>query len=189
MKQRVIALVSGLFLLAGCALSPQMPSPGATLVLDPEFTASEYRVSEIPPYYYDEHDVHHVIVSLYTVADGVETAVVQDGQPVSRTVVREKLDDPVVFERLKAQTTYRVRCIAYMEDETDPSKMIVISTDDAGSYTDIVVTHDDRPTVETLKVRLKAKPFSGLTEFNLDLIDGEVVGTGKEWVDAGKSGV
>ena len=184
MTQRLFALASGLLLLAGCAMGPQgsVPGSGATLILNPELISSGYQVQvpELP--YYTENDVHHVIVSLFTVANGTETAVTVAGEPETRTVLRDDLDDPVVFERLKAHTTYRAKCVAYMADHADPTTSIVISTEDAGSYTDIVVTNDDRPTVGSLKVRLKAKPFSGDRYIDVKVKPGGLTPEGAETI-------
>lgn len=186
MKHHVIALASGLLLLAGCAAGPQVTGPGkaGTLVLTPEFRSGSYQLLDMPALEpYQEKDVNHLIVRLYTLENGVGSPVDENAPVATRTLTRPHLADPVVFTQLKPNTTYRAKSEAYGLPEyhvTAPGSEILISTDDAGSTTDIVVTNDDRPTVAKLKVRLKARPFSGEGEFRLDVEEGKLIGGGSE---------
>lgn len=187
MKQRISLLASGLLLLAGCTMGPQAPlaGTGATLILKPEVVSAAYR-TQAPPSIapYSHADVSHVMVKLYIVSAGVETPVVREGASVTRIIQNANLAEDVVFDRLQAQTTYRVKCEAY---KVEPSLIRLISTQDADSYTDIVVTNDDRPTVGALKVKLKAKPFSGEGSFQMDVHDGDLAGGGSETLKDGGS--
>lgn len=180
MKHQVLTLASSLLLLAGCAMGPQaIPAgSGASLALTPEVVSGGYRTqapASVEPY--SQADITHITAMLYTVSAGVEAPVEQHGVPVTRVIPNADLGKPVVFDRLRPDTTYRVKCQAYM---VEPALTRLISTDDADSTTDIVVTNDDRPTVGKLKVKLKARPFSGEGSFDLDVKDGKLLGGGSE---------
>ncbi|MNY67262.1 hypothetical protein D3C86_2048140 [compost metagenome] len=62
------------------------------------------------------------------------------------------------------------------------SSATLISTSDADSYTDIVVANDDRPTMGSLKVRLKAKPFSGERPIEVEVTPGGFEPDGDETI-------
>ena len=192
MKHQVITLASGLLLLAGCAVGPQVTGPGkaGTLVLTPEFRPGSFQLLAMPALEpYQEKDVNRLIVRLYALDNGVETPVDENSLVTIRTLTRPHLADPVVFTHLKPNTTYRAKSEAYGLAEyhvTAPVTEILISTGDAESTTDIVVTDDDRPTAGKLKVRLKARPFSGEGEFGVDVENGKLIGGGsEELTDAG----
>ncbi|MBO9540458.1 hypothetical protein J7643_07700 [bacterium] len=176
MKKHLSLLTSSLLLLAGCAAGPQVArtGSGAMLVLTPEVVSGGYQTQDVPSIEpFTAADVKSLVVKLYTVTDGVETPVTENGQQVSRGLTSERLGDPVVFSKLKPHTTYRAKCEAYGFDirypEPEVITMTLLSTNDANSYTDIVVTDDDRPTVGKLKVRLKARLFSGQTDFDVTI--------------------
>jgi hypothetical protein len=180
-KKPLFLLASGILLLAGCA-APQVATTGsgATLILTPEFVSGGYQVQDMPsaePYTAD--NVNRLVVSLYTVTDGVETPVTVGNVPVTRGISRGHFDDPVVFSQLKPHTTYRAKTEAYGYDYVYSALAVaeekLISTSDTGSVTDVVVTDDDRPTVGKLKVRLKIRLFSGETDFGVNIGNGGLV--------------
>lgn len=179
MTQRLFALASGLLLLAGCAMGPQNAplNKGATLVLNPELVSGAYRTQASESAYYAKSDIDYVIVTLFTVKDGVESPVTVNDAPVNRTVLGAGLDAPVTFKNLHAQTTYRVKAEAY---KVEPALIRLISTKDADSTTDIVVTNEDRPTVGTLKVRLAPKLFNGERNIHVDITPGGLKSEGEE---------
>jgi len=181
-KKRLSLLASGLLLLVGCTAGPQVATTGtgAMLVLTPEVVSGGYQAQDIPTVEpFTEADVTRLKVMLYTVADGVETPVTEQGFHVIREIPRANFAHPVIFQRLKPHTTYRAKTEAYGYDIRYPEPEVLtptlISTSDADSYTDIVVTDDDRPTVGKLKVRLKGRRFSGQTEFDVDIEKGGLV--------------
>lgn len=170
--KRYFSLVSSLLLLAGCAQGPQASSLGGTLILRPEVVSGEARLQAASPYYLKE-DIGRLMVKLYTVADGVETPVVVNGEPLVKVFdTPNPTEGEVVFANLKANTTYRAKCEAYL---VTGQQFTLISTSDARSYTDIVLTNDDRPTVASLSVKLGAKPFSGETGFGFTLTPGILI--------------
>lgn len=181
MKKRLSLLAAGL-LLAGCSAGPQVATTGsgAMLVLTPEVVSGGLKVQAMPPAEpYTVENINRLVVTLYTVTEGVETPVVENGAPVTRQVARAHLSEPVIFSRLKANTTYRAKTEAWGYDyhyaalDADPEKLL--STNDANSFTDIVVTDDDRPTAGKLKVRLKARLFSGQTDLSVTIGPGGLV--------------
>jgi len=181
-KKRLSLLASGLLLLAGCTAGPQVATAdsGAMLVLTPEVVSGGYQAQDMPAVEpYTEANVNRLVVRLYTVADGVETAVVEHDAPVIREISRAQFSNPVIFSRLKPHTTYRAKTEAYGYEylytalKADEEKLL--STNDAHSFTDIIVTNDDRPTVGKLKVRLKARPFNGQTDFDVNIGKGGLV--------------
>ncbi len=181
MKKRLSLLASGL-LLMGCAGGPPIATigSGAMLVLEPEVVSGGYKAlakASVEPY--TEANVNRLVVKLYTVADGVETAVVENGSPVIRTVSRAQLGEPVIFSRLKPHTTYRAKTEAWGYDDpyflTSLPDEKLISTEDADSTTEIVVTDDDRPSMGKLKVQLKARLFSGQTDLTVHIQPGTLI--------------
>ncbi|MNR94390.1 hypothetical protein D3C72_254650 [compost metagenome] len=182
MKKSLSLLAAGLLLVAGCAAGPQVATTdsGAMLVLTPEVVSGGYQAQDMPAVEpYTEANINRLVVKLYTVTDGVETAVTEHGFPVIREIPRANFSNPVIFNRLKPHTTYRAKTEAYGYEYlytaliADEEKLL--STNDANSFTDIVVTDDDRPTIGKLKVRLKARPFSGRTDFGVDISKGGLV--------------
>jgi len=171
MKRYFLSLTS-LLLLAGCAMGPQGPSLGGTLILRPEVVSGEARIQAASPYY-EKEDIGRLQVKLYTVTNGVEAPVVVNGEPLVQVFdTPNPTESEVVFANLKANTTYRAKCEAYL---VAGQQFTLISTSDARSTTDIVLTNDDRPTVASLKVKLGAKPFSGETGFGFTLTPGVLI--------------
>lgn len=179
--KKLILFASSLMLLAGCSAGPQVSTvgSGATLVLTSEALSDGYLGQAVAGGPYTVDHINRLVVTLYTLADGVETPVLEGAAPATRELHRGSLGDPVIFSRLKPHTTYRAKTEAWGGDihyaalASNPEKLI--STDDAQSYTDIVVTDDDRPTMGKLKVRLKARPFSGVSDFNVNIGKGGLV--------------
>ena len=179
--KKLTLFASSLMLLAGCSAGPQVSTAGsgATLVLTSEALSDGYQGQAVAGGPYTVDDVNRLVVKLYTVVDGVETPVIEGPGPATRELHRVSFGDPVIFSRLKPHTTYRAKAEAWGRQNhytalvADPDKLI--STDDAQSYTDIVVTDNDRPTMGKLKVRLKARPFSGVSDFNVNIGKGGLV--------------
>ncbi|MNX79233.1 hypothetical protein D3C86_1108570 [compost metagenome] len=101
----------------------------------------------------------HVVLSLHTLNGQVETPV-KNAQDVALTldVPKAELDHDVVFSKLKANTTYRIKAQAYKAAGTSVADLI--STGDSASYVDVAVGENDRPAV-ALTVKLKDQVFSG----------------------------
>lgn len=154
--------------LAGCA-AIQPITNNATLILKPQIGTTVYTQAEVPVY--ATASIHHLVVTLYPLQTGIEQAPV-----ASNTLNNAQLDNPVVFTRLKANTTYRAKSQAYLT--TDSSQLI--STQDANSYTDIQVLSDDRPTVGSLKVKLIDRLFNGVATSSLAISNGVYVPVASE---------
>ncbi|MNY51543.1 hypothetical protein D3C86_1871410 [compost metagenome] len=99
------------------------------------------------------------------------------GNQVLKDIPQSALSDTITFSQLDANTTYRIRCYAYKA----PGEILahLISTSDAGSYVDVTLTNNDRPTMATLKVRLIDTIFSGTaTSSGVSVTDGGYVSSG-----------
>ena len=174
---RYLPLVMGL--LAGCSapVTTSIAHPGVTLSVQPAVQGGGYRTQTVVNPY-GQADIYHLQVKLFKVASGVETPVTDaSGNPLMKDIASPSLGVPVVFGNLNFDTTYRVRAYAY----SDPATASLISTTDSGSYVDITVTNDDRPTVSTLPVQLIDKIFSGeATASGIAVSSGSVIYTGNE---------
>jgi sugar lactone lactonase YvrE len=71
------------------------------------------------------------------------------------------LGDPIEFQGLRANTTYRVKAFAY----ADAAEAQLISKVDAGSSFDIQLTNDDRPNVVQLRLHLLDAHTPSVTTF------------------------
>lgn len=152
-------------ILTSCATARPVAGT-ATLILKPLITAGRIGQTTINPY--TQASVHHLELKIFT-GTGPE----QD-TGIAKTLLNAQLENPVVFANLKANTTYRIRAYAY-----DAASQL-ISTTDAGSYTDITITTDDRPTVDTLKVKLIDIPFNGQASSTIGIVPGGYAPIGSE---------
>lgn len=160
-------------LVGGCAVMQPL-SGKATLVLSPRILPGAHTQSQILPYSQDAID--QLVLKLYTV-NGAE----QD-TGLQRTLLNAQLDNPVVFSNLKAQTTYRVKAYAYANSQ-------LISVDASPSYTDIVVTDNDRPTLGTLQVQLIDRAFNGMASSSVVFNAGKYSPVGVEGLQAPNLGI
>ena len=170
MKYLIIPALAGTLFLGGCAellrpttptisvveskaaivIKTQVQSGGFTTAADPRLTANS---------------INHIVLSIFEVAGAAETPVRDaQGNPVTHDLTRANLGSLITFDKLKPQTTYRIRAAAYKAPGTDPGDLI--STTDSGSYADVAVENDDRPLVTTLKVKLIDVVFDGQATFN-----------------------
>lgn len=143
-------------LLAGCALAQPVSFP-CTLIIKPQIVSGQLTQATVAPY--DKNAIHHLSLKLYIGAQDTG---------FSKTLLNAQLDNPVVFSNLKAHTTYTVKAFAYAS--TDDT--LLISTTDANSWTDITLTDDDRPTLDTLKVKLIDRSFDGQATSSIGIIPG-----------------
>ncbi|HEY9899838.1 MAG TPA: hypothetical protein V6D00_11700, partial [Pantanalinema sp.] len=151
--------LSGLLLLAGCALvaGPTTPSGSATLSLQPTVQSGGYRTQTVVNAY-AQADINHLQVKLFKVVSGSEQAILgTGGSQLMLDLPQASLSAPVTFSNLNYDTTYRVRAYAYGDAGTGN----LISATDAGSYVDLAITKDDRPTLANLPVKLIDRTFDG----------------------------
>lgn len=135
----------------------------AVLILKPDIAHGKTTQAVVDPY--STISIHHLTLKLYTV-NGEETFT-----GISRTILQAQLDNPILFGSLKANTHYRVKAFAYLT--SDDSQLI--STSDANSYTDVTLTNDDRPTMETLNVKLIDRPFNFQSTGSLNIVSGTLL--------------
>ena len=133
---------------------------------------------------YLRKDIHHVVVKLFKVDSETETSVLDaQGNAIAQSVPLNKLDAPIIFNRLRAHTTYRIRSYAYREASESPETLISVTN--AGSHVDVTLTDDDRPNLATLKVKLIDKLFNGqATASGIFVEDGKLVTEGNESMTA-----
>lgn len=149
-------LTTGL-MLGGCAAILPMSSR-AMLVLRPQIVAGTVTKAVVNPY--DRSAINHLVLKLYTLPEA-DTG-------LAKTLSNAQLDNPVVFSNLKPNTSYRVKAFAYLTgDDTT-----LISSNDASSSTDIVLTNDDRPTLTTLAVKLIDRSFNAQATGSLAINSG-----------------
>ncbi len=151
--------LSGLLLLTGCALvaGPTTPGGNATLSLLPTVQDGGYRAQTVVNAY-TQADINHLQVKLFKVVSGSEQEILgTGGTPLMLDLPQASLSAPVTFSNLNYDTTYRVRSYAY----SDAGTSSLISATDVGSYVDVTVTRDDRPTLANLPVKLIDRLFYG----------------------------
>ena len=170
--------LSGLLLLTGCALvaGPTTLSGNATLSLQPHVQSGGYRAQTVINAYTQE-DINHLQVKLFKMVSGSEQEILgSGGTQLMLDLPQASLSAPVTFSNLNYDTTYRVRSYAY----SDAGTSALISATDAGSYVDVAVTRDDRPTLANLPVKLIDKHFSGAATFSsgVTVTDGGFTGSG-----------
>lgn len=147
--------------LVGCSGSPLAgPETGySSLEVRPSIATGPVATQTVVNAY-TRSSIHHLVVRLSRLSGDSELPLVDaNGQPVGRQVPAAELDRTLVFGRLRANTTYRLRAFAYKDADEGPDSLI--STTDAGSYADVPVGHDDRAVPVTLKVTLIDVRFDG----------------------------
>lgn len=146
--------------LAGCAnlTLAQAPQLGAaSLQLRPQVSPGGYRTQAQGLLPYGQVDVAHLVLKLYTVQGGSESAVLNaGGDQVSKDIAKASLGDPVGFYNLHPNTTYRVKAYAYKADTLLASDLI---SHEASSSLDVVVGTSEHPVVSDLRVQLVDRPF------------------------------
>lgn len=155
MDKRWLLMTS--LLLGGCAAISPMSSR-ATLVLRPHILAGTSTQALVNPY--DRSSIDHLLLKLYTLPEA-DTG-------IARTLTNAQLDNPIVFSNLKPNTSYRIKAFAYLTGDDST----LISSSDASSSTDILLTDDDRPTLTTLAVKLIDRSFSAQTTGSLAINSG-----------------
>lgn len=155
--------------LGGCAAAQPLYSR-ATLVIKPQIISGAQTLAVVNPY--SQSSINHLVLKVFSATD-------QD-LGLQQTLLNAQLDNPVVFSNLKAQTTYRVKAFAY--STADNSQLI--STSDASSSTDIVLTNDDRPTLLSLRVQLIDRAFNAQASSSLVINPGGYSPIGGEAVAA-----
>ncbi|MBO9542322.1 hypothetical protein J7643_17160 [bacterium] len=169
-------LVAGV--LAGCAAPIAQPSAGTTtLVLTPRI-ASERTVqgsSGVEPW--KQADVTRVVLELYTVANEVETPVLDGGAPVKLELDNHQaFNGQVRFTSLKANTTYRVRAYGYQDTQQ--------ITVDASSSLDVPIAYYEYAILEkSIPLQLADKAFAGQASAGLAVSNGTLVASGSETFD------
>lgn len=150
-------LVLALF---GCAaagpVTPQATG-NATLMLTPHYRAGGYLAQAVVPQV-DANSVNHLVLVLNRVTSQGETPVLSTGGfPLMADLSRSELSNPITFEHLAANSTYRVRAYAYKAPGTAESDLISINEQ---SYVDVAVGNENRPTMSPLTVKLTPTPFA-----------------------------
>jgi hypothetical protein len=164
-KHLLAALIAGSLWLTGCELLTNstltLPRGSAALSVHPEILAGGYRNQALVKAYTAE-DIDHLTLSLFQL-DGTSETPVRDasGKAIAQDLPKARLDEPVTFDALLPNTTYRIRAFAYKAPGEDPANLI--SAGDASSYTDVTLGNDDRPVAATLKVKLADVLFNGIT--------------------------
>ncbi|MBO9541384.1 hypothetical protein J7643_12415 [bacterium] len=180
MQKSHVALALGITLLAGCASLPPLFQGAGLAVADgraelrvrADVTQAAYAPQGLAPSY-TANDVDHVALSLYKLDGNTEIPVTgAGGSALILHIPKANLSHPISFSRLKPGTTYRVKAEAYNATGT-----LISAT---GTYVDVVVTSDDRPTMATLKVKLLGtRPFDGqATASGIIVTPGGVVSSG-----------
>lgn len=149
-------------LCSSCVVQPL--SPRCTLILQPQTSSGSYATKTTVPIN-SQATINHLILKLYTV-NGSETYT-----GIQKTIPGAQLGNAVVFAGLKANTTYRIKAYAYSSSD----ESTLISIDDVDSYTDITLTSDDRPTIASLKVKLKDVPFDGKATSSIAVTNGSLI--------------
>ncbi|MNR88727.1 hypothetical protein D3C72_196770 [compost metagenome] len=181
------ALAASLFL-GGCMYVPLGSIPrlvtgavangAAVLQLSTEIASGGFQTQAvINPYV--KTDVHHLKLELFKVnpETQAETAVNDAlGKAIVLEIAGARIDEPVLFTKLNANTTYRIKAKAYL----DAAETTLISTANASSSTDISIVQDDRPTLAKLKVQLIDKAFDAQGSAGIDVSSGSLIPAGTE---------
>jgi hypothetical protein len=181
------ALAATLFV-AGCVYVPLGSIPrlvtgavangAAVLQLSTEVSAGGYRTQTvINPYV--QADIHHLKLELFKLNPNTQAEIaVNDalGNSIVLEIAGARIDEPVLFTKLNANTTYRIKAKAFL----DAAETTLISTANASSSTDIAIVQDDRPTLANLKVQLIDKAFDGQGSAGIDVSSGSLIPAGNE---------
>lgn len=153
--------------LCGCAQVSPVARPEAgdsKLTLTPRFQAVGYRAQAVVPQVDITH-VDHLVLELKRVtAQGEEPVLTTGGAPVAADLSRSELNNPITFDHLAGNATYRVRAYAYRAPGTAANDLISI---DAESFVEVEVEGDDRPVMSPLTVKLIATPFAATAKVAL----------------------
>lgn len=136
-------------IMAGCMTNVPLSHKG-TLILKSQVLPGSYAVQTSLPNY-TQSSIHHLILKLYTYD------VSEHDQGIEKSILNAQLDNTITFSNLKANTTYRIKALAYASSDNS----VLISSGDENSYTDVQLTSDDRPTFSTLRVKLIDRAFNG----------------------------
>lgn len=184
MKLHPHVSILGAALLAGCALAPQPITryDQATVTLRPALQGEAFRTQTVVTPY-GQADINHLVVRAFKLVNSAEVAVTDtNGNPIQKDIPNADLGNPVAFGNLHHDTTYRFRAYAYADAATSS----LISTADAGSYAEVAVARNDRPTLTTLPVKLIDKVFTGqATASSIAVTPGDLTHTGTESIGSG----
>ena len=169
---RTWALAVAVALTPACAASaPPGPTGAAraTLAIQPVVKSGLFRAQPvITPY--TKTSVQHLVLALFAVSGGTETAVTDGSSaPIQKDVPNTGMDAPVLFTRLHQNTAYRVRAYAYKAAGNADGDLI---SDGERSYIDVVVGTDDRPDVSTVQVYLVDQAFAAQGSGSLSFVAG-----------------
>lgn len=190
----MLAVASTLLATACGKLPPLQPSQSevrslgkASLVLRTQVASGGYKAQAlVQPY--TKASINHLVIKVLRLNGVGEQPVLDDqGESVMADLALGELDNAITFSNLAQNTTYRIRCFAYKAPGASSSDLI--STQDAGSYTDVRVTDDDRPALTTLKVKLIDQLFDAqATASGVVVTDGGLVSsTGSVSIGTGPS--
>lgn len=150
-----IALVLATTFMVGCSsLLPSSQVGGVTVVLSPKVHQSGY-LTKTAVNVYTAASIHHLVIKLFQGATEV----------AAKTIAGSDLNKAVTFSNLRANTSYRVRCYAYLADNTPISK-------DATSWVDIVTETNDAPLIAPLPVFLSDILFNGVGTGTIQVTNG-----------------
>ena len=151
--------------LAGCAtLAGPVGTSGegtATLTVQPTLVEGGLHTQTLRKAW-SRADVDHLVLVLS----------VPGGRTVQRDIASSSLSVPVVFKGLRDNRIYRIQAKAYRAPGENEANLI--SVDDQ-SYRDLTVSREDRPTLETLPVRLRDEVFSGEAPSSVAIASGSLV--------------
>lgn len=176
LNKLLFALVGGV-LLAGCVYVPLGKVPQltagslaaagkASLVVAPRLkdgtfaTQPESFSTQAVVEPYTRTDVQHVLIALFKVEGGTESAIVDPkGIPITRDLPMDAMERLVTFSDLHPNTTYRVRAFAFQAAGTASADVI---SEVASSTLEVRVEGDEKPTTADLAITLKDKAFNGV---------------------------
>lgn len=195
MSKRWLGVLAGTCLMVGCTQGPAAtgfePNKGgfvfadgrATLELKTEVIPGGLSTQDIVNNY-TVASINHLIIKLFKISGNTEQPVLQPNttNQVTKDIPKADFSKFHTLSGLNANATYRIRCYAYKAEGTaDPD---LISTSDAGSYVDVTLTDDDRPTMATLKVKLIDVVFNGMaSSTGVAITNGGYTTPGPETID------
>lgn len=186
LKLLIPALAAGL-LVAGCVYLPFGTLPrvvtgavangAVSLQLDAEIASGGFQTQAVvQPYLASDIQVLEFRLLKVSGNPASETPVNDAlGNPIVIDVPQAKLNQPVNFTKLHANTTYRIKAKAF----SDTGKTQFISVD-ASSSVDVPITQEDRPTLARIKVQLADKTFDAQGSTGIDVASGSLVPAGTE---------
>ncbi|MBO9541296.1 hypothetical protein J7643_11965 [bacterium] len=165
--------------LVGCAYVPlgkvpqldvaSLASGKASLQVWPQVAAGGYRTQTLPTNNllpYAQSDVAKLRLSLFRVANGTESAVINaNNVPLTKEILNADLGQPVGFTNLHPNTTYLLKAVALDAQDN-------VISEAASSNLQITVVTDQRPTVGNLVVQLKNRLFRAEGTSSIDVTPG-----------------